>query len=215
MPGSPIVFFILAAVAVGTALGMLLSRNAIYSALFLALNFATVAMLYVILGAPFIALSQITVYAGSIMVLFLFVIMLLGAERLPDSESLRWQAVLAIPLLVVLAGDFAVYLMRRSVELGEAVPMPENFGAPAAIGETLFTQYMLPFEVTAVILLSATVGAIILAKPDRPSAGEHARRLRGLPRNVDRVTGLEVTDQASQPAANESEPVAASPASDR
>jgi NADH-quinone oxidoreductase subunit J len=178
MPGSPVVFFILAAVAIGTALGMLLSRNALYSALFLALNFTTVAILYLILGAPFIALSQITVYAGSIMVLFLFVIMLLGAENLPRGEALRWQPLLALPLVLVLAGNFALNLFRRSSELVNITPLTAEFGAPANIGETLFTKYMLPFEVTAIILLAATVGAIMLAKPDRPSPAELAQRNR-------------------------------------
>ena len=75
-----ILFFLLAIVAVSSALGMLLSRSAVYSALNLILNFGTVAVLYLVLSAPFIALAQITVYAGAIMVLFLFVIMLLGVE---------------------------------------------------------------------------------------------------------------------------------------
>ena len=82
MDANLIVFIILAVVAVGSALGMLLNKNAVYSALFLILNFATVAVFYIILGAPFIAMTQVTVYAGAIMVLFLFVIMLLGAEEL-------------------------------------------------------------------------------------------------------------------------------------
>ncbi|MDP1547877.1 MAG: NADH-quinone oxidoreductase subunit J, partial [Anaerolineales bacterium] len=77
-----IVFLVLSLVAISAALGMLISRNAVYSALFLVLNFVTVAVFYLLLGAPFIAMAQITVYAGAIMVLFLFVIMLLGAESL-------------------------------------------------------------------------------------------------------------------------------------
>src|SRR6187399_1375216 len=94
-------FLILALVAIATALGMLLSRNAIYSALFLVLNFITVAVFYVLLGAPFIAMAQVTVYAGAIMVLFLFVIMLLGAEVLRRGGSpLRWQTGLALLLAV-------------------------------------------------------------------------------------------------------------------
>ncbi len=76
-----VLFFVLALVAVASALGMLLSRNAVYAALFLILNFATVAVFYLLLERPFIALAQVTVYAGAIMVLFLFVIMLLGAEQ--------------------------------------------------------------------------------------------------------------------------------------
>ncbi len=168
MPGLPLVFFILAAIAVATALGTILGRNAVYSALFLVLNFATIAVMYLLLGAPFIALSQITVYAGSIMVLFLFVIMLLGAERLPKSKGLRWQPYVAVPLALILAADFAYILIRNTGGLVDVATTPANYGAPQAIGELLFTQYSLPFEVTAVILLVAVVGAILLARPDRP-----------------------------------------------
>jgi NADH-quinone oxidoreductase subunit J len=178
MPGLPIVFFILAVVAVGTALGMLISKNAIYSALFLVLNFATVAMLYLMLGAPFIALSQITVYAGSIMVLFLFVIMLLGAEKMQMPVTLRWQPWVAIALGVVLAGEFAYQIFTWTGQMTAVATPPAGFGTPQAMGEMLFTQFMLPFEVTGVILLSATIGAIILARPDRPSAGQAGRKLQ-------------------------------------
>ncbi len=176
MSGLPIAFFILAAVAVATALGMLLSRNTLYSALLLVLNFTTVAVLYLILGAPFIALSQITVYAGSIMVLFLFVIMLLGAERLPERPTLRFQTLAAIPLALLLLVEFGVNIFRWGGQAAAITPAPEGYGSPKAVGELLFTHYMLPFEVTAVILLVAVVGSIMLAKPDRPSAAEVLRR---------------------------------------
>ena len=177
MPGLPVVFFILALIAVATAVGTILSRNTIYAAMLLVLNFATIAMLYLILGAPFIALSQITVYAGSIMVLFLFVIMLLGAERLPrDSSAIRGHSFVAISLALILAATFGYYLFLRTSDLTGVTDLPANYGAPEAIGQLLFSRYMLPFEVTAVILLSAVVGSIILAKPDKPTASQLARR---------------------------------------
>src|SRR6266508_4597773 len=160
MPGLPVIFFILAGVAVATALGTILSKNAVYSALFLVLNFATVAVMYLILGAPFIALSQITVYAGSIMVLFLFVIMLLGAERLPKGEALRWLPLAAIPLALILAADFAYNLSQWTGQLVDVAETAPDYGAPKAVGQLLFTQYSLPFEITAVILLTAALGAI-------------------------------------------------------
>src|SRR6266498_4073389 len=100
-----IFFLVLALVAIATGMGMLMSRNAVYSALFLVLNFMTVAIFYILLGAPFIAMAQVTVYAGAIMVLFLFVIMLLGAESLPQAEVLPWQRPFAITLAVLLAGE--------------------------------------------------------------------------------------------------------------
>ena len=89
MSGELIVFFILALTAIASAAGMLLSRHAVYAALYLVLNFVTVAIFYLLLGSPFIELSQVTVYGGAIMVLFLFVIMLLGAEQIP--AEIKWQ----------------------------------------------------------------------------------------------------------------------------
>src|SRR5512136_1710124 len=108
-----ILFYILAVTAVATAIGMLVSRNSVYAALFLVLNFASVAVFYLLLGAPFIALVQVTVYAGAIMVLFLFVIMLLGADKLPKGTVLPWQRPLAIVLAVVLLAEAGFLLFQR------------------------------------------------------------------------------------------------------
>src|SRR3972149_9345438 len=100
-----VIFFILASAAVLTALAMLFSSNAVYAALFLILNFATVAVFYLLLSAPFIALAQVTVYAGAIMVLFLFVIMLLGGDQLASSKAIPWQRPLAVTLAILLAAE--------------------------------------------------------------------------------------------------------------
>jgi len=162
-----ILFLVLAVAAIVTALGMLRSRNAVYSALFLVLNFATVAVFYLLLGAPFIALTQITVYAGAIMVLFLFVIMLLGAEQLAKSTVLPWQRPLAIGLAVVLVVEAAYLLLFRNGSTNVITKAAENFGSPQAIGDVLFTQYLLPFEVTSVVLLIAMIGAIVLTKKEK------------------------------------------------
>ena len=165
-----ILFLVLALVAIATALGMLLSNNAVYSALFLVLNFATVAVFYLLLGAPFIAMTQITVYAGAIMVLFLFVIMLLGAERLASRQALPWQPWLASALAVVLVAEASYLLVGRRVATGEITPPTEAVNAAASIqnlGENLFGQYLLPFEVTSIVLLVAMVGAIVLTKREK------------------------------------------------
>jgi NADH-quinone oxidoreductase subunit J len=157
-----ITFIVLATIAVGAALGMLFSRSAIYSALFLVLNFGTVAVFYILLNAPFIALAQVSVYAGAIMVLFLFVIMLLGTELLPASKALPWQRPLAIFLAVILFAESAYMLFIRKAAAGD-VPQPvQTFGSPQALGQSLFTSYLLPFEITSVLLLIAMVGAIVL-----------------------------------------------------
>ncbi|HSR21078.1 MAG TPA: NADH-quinone oxidoreductase subunit J [Anaerolineales bacterium] len=162
-----VLFSILAVITVGSALGMLLSRSAIYAALYLVLNFCAVAVFYILLSAPFIAMSQVTVYAGAIMVLFLFVIMLLGTELLPKSDVLPWQRPLALGLALLLAAEGAYLLFGRGAAAG-AVPQPiETFGTPQGVGRTLFNQYLLPFEITSVLLLVAMVGAIILTRPKK------------------------------------------------
>jgi NADH-quinone oxidoreductase subunit J len=162
-----ITFIIVGAIAVAAAAGMLLSSNAIHSALFLILNMACIAFFYLMLNAPFMAMVQITVYAGAIMVLFLFVIMLLGAERLRQPETrIPWQ----VPTALALA---AVFLLTTGVAVlsGEIPEDPVSvsdagtaaFGSPQQIGEELFTDYVLPFEMVAILLLAAIVGAVVLA----------------------------------------------------
>jgi len=168
-----ILFLILALVAITTAIGMLMSKNAVYSALFLVLNFVTVAVFYLLLGAPFIAMAQITVYAGAIMVLFLFVIMLLGAERLAPAEVLPWQRPLAGALAFILVAEATYLLVTRARPAGDILPPADAVNTMdnlRELGQTLFTQYLLPFEVTSILLLVAMVGAIVLT--NRQKKGE-------------------------------------------
>jgi len=169
MSGDLILFLILALVAIATALGMLFSRNAVYSALFLVLNFVTVAVFYILLGAPFIAMSQITVYAGAIMVLFLFVIMLLGAEKL--TGEFEWRRIIfPVSLAVILVAEATYLLVSKARPAGDilapdaATNTMENL---RQLGMALFSDYLLPFEVTSILLLVAMVGAILLTKKEK------------------------------------------------
>ena len=172
-----ILFIILAGVAVGSALAMLFARNAIYAALFLILNFMAVALFYVSLDAPFIAISQVTVYAGAIMVLFLFVIMLLGAEQTGRTPPRWWYQPVSLFLGVVLLVEMAIIIFSQTGPLHSAsmysspipapVDVPTSFGTPLAIGQELFTSYLLPFEVTSILLLAALVGAIVLTRGEK------------------------------------------------
>ena len=159
-----IFFLILALIAVGAALGLLFSRNAVYAALFLVLNFITVAVLYLLLSAPFLAMAQVTIYAGAIMVLFLFVIMLLGTKKLKTSGEKLWQRRLAIGLGVVLLGELVTLFFVqgwRGTLIGD---IGSQFGSPESIGIELFNQYLLPFEITSILLLVGMIGAIVLTK---------------------------------------------------
>jgi NADH-quinone oxidoreductase subunit J len=164
-----ILFLILALIAIATALGMLLSRNAIYSALFLVLNFITVAVFYLLLGAPFIAMAQITVYAGAIMVLFLFVIMLLGAEAI-SAEFKRRDMIFPGILAFLLAAEATIIFITRARPIGNIVA-PDTAANTTTnlreLSDALFNQYLLPFEVTSVLLLVAMVGAIVLISKER------------------------------------------------
>lgn len=171
--GNPILFLILAVIAVGSALGMLLSRNAIYSALFLVLNFVTIAVFYLVLNAPFIAMVQITVYAGAIMVLFLFVIMLLGAERLGGVGAVRdWEWATAAFL-----GAALVLVFILEMVLGKGVGGTETAmfidSSPTALGLRLFEAYVFPFELTGVLLLIAMIGVVVLGRTKK--RGKHVQ----------------------------------------
>jgi NADH-quinone oxidoreductase subunit J len=175
-----LIFFIpLGLIAVATAVGMVLSKNAVYSALHLIVNFAAVALLYLMLGAPFIALAQVTVYAGAIMVLFLFVIMLLGAEQLRVEMKLKWQRPLAIGLGIVLLVEVLFLIFFGGEVLPPSTASVPGFGDPTVLAELLFSRYLLPFEVTSVLLLAAMVGAIVLSrrreKTSRPERGGSER----------------------------------------
>jgi NADH-quinone oxidoreductase subunit J len=164
-----IVFIILALTAIGTGVGMLVSRHAVYAALFLVLNFATVAILYLLLDSPFVALSQVTVYAGAIMVLFLFVIMLLGAEKLP--QEFKWKDLIPAIVLGLLLLAETVYLLFQKVTMTTGVASTAAAEAalsdPALAATRLFNNYLLPFEITSILLLVAMVGAIVLTKQEK------------------------------------------------
>jgi NADH-quinone oxidoreductase subunit J len=163
-----ILFLILSLIAIATAVGMLLSRNAIYSALFLVLNFITVAVFYLLLGAPFIAMAQITVYAGAIMVLFLFVIMLLnlGHDYHGDVRRGAWimagfvtTGLIGFALSRVLGGAAATESAASAIDASV-----RELGAVGAIAQPLFRDFLVPFELTSILLLVAIIGAVVLAK---------------------------------------------------
>ena len=159
-----IAFIVLGLVAIASALGMLFSKNAVYAAIYLIINFVTVAVFYLILGGAFIAVTQVAVYAGAIMVLFLFVIMLLGAEKLGQTETLAWQKPLALLLGIVLGVEALYVLVFRVNPTAPTGNLPDGFGSPGAIGMELFQRFLLPFEVTSVLLLVAMIGAIVLTR---------------------------------------------------
>ncbi len=169
-------FYFFAAVAVVASMLVIAQRNPIYSVLLLIASFGALSGLYVLLDAPFVAVTQIIVYAGAIMVLFLFVVMLLNAPH-EDTERdervhplrrpgpMRFGAALAVMLVVELVWA----LTKRGAETG-AFP-PAQAASVRAIGRSLFTEYAFAFEVTSVLILVAMVGAVVLARRDTPGRG--------------------------------------------
>ena len=160
------IFFFLAVVAVAAALGMLISRSPVTSALWLVLNLFCIAGLYITLNAPFIGVIQVLVYAGAIMVLFLFVIMLLNLSALPRLQEFDWKLGLAFVVGMVLLAQFVYVLAMGLGALPEPVIAETAVltGSATFIAAELFTTYALPFEVIGILLLVATVGAVMLAK---------------------------------------------------
>ena len=190
MPLDNVVFWVFAPISIGTAIAMVFQRNAVHAALFLVVNFFTIAVLYLVLDAPFLFAVQIIVYAGAIMVLFLFVIMLVGVDREESLvERLHWQRPGAIVLGLGLVAE-VVAAVRAGI--GFATKAPPNFdqlankgGNPAALSRVLFRDYFFPFEVTSVLLIVAAIAAMVLA---------HRRRGMTLAeREAEAVGGVDVS----------------------
>jgi NADH-quinone oxidoreductase subunit J len=158
----PLVFALAALLAVGCALGLILKRNPVHAALFLVGNLGSVAALYLTLNATFLAAAQVIVYAGAIMVLFVFAIMVLipGKEE-TGPDPLRSVRLVAVPFGALLLLEVLLMVVARPAV--RAAPRPVA-GGVQAIGRLLFTDYLFPFELASVLLLAALVGVLALAK---------------------------------------------------
>jgi len=158
-----ILFFFFAAVAVGAAINVLVQKHVLYSSLSLILMLTAMSALFVLLQADFLAVINVIVYAGAIMVLFVFVIMLLNLPQDEDGvDRLRSLKFIGIPM-----GLFLLFLVIATLwNVGGAASTPRITGSPKAIGASLFTDYVLPFELTSLLILIALMGAVVFAKKD-------------------------------------------------
>jgi NADH-quinone oxidoreductase subunit J len=161
-----VVFVVLAPVSVLSALGMVLNRNAVYSALLLVVNFFCLAGFYVLLEAQLVAVVQVIVYAGAIMVLFLFVLMLLGIGNEDIlTETIKGQRPAAAVLTVLLVVAVVAALVAGVLDTPPASLAQVNQGGNTqAIGRILFTRYVFAFEVAGLLLVVAAVGALVLGR---------------------------------------------------
>lgn len=184
MSGLDPVFVVVGALALVTAVGMVTARNLVHSALFMVSHFGLTAILYLRLDAPFLAAAQVIVYAGAIMVLFLFVVMLLGRQEARLDEPIAGQRLVAVPALVVL-GAALVTVAARGVPAapgGGAAAVPDGFGGPGSVGAALFSHWVVPFEIVSLVLLEAMIGAVVIAHfRRRPRRGDGAEDGGGAP----------------------------------
>jgi NADH-quinone oxidoreductase subunit J len=161
-------FWVLAIVSVGAGLGMVLARKAVHCAVLLAVVMLALAVMYAMLGAPFLALVQIIVYTGAVLMLFLFVIMIVGISA-ADSiiETIRgqrlWATLGGIAMLVLLS------LVIGNAVIGPAAPASAKFGNAnvTSLASLIFTRYLFPFEITSALLITAAIGAMVLAHRER------------------------------------------------
>ena len=157
-----IVFLTLSFLCVGAVVAMIVSRNQAHNALFLVLAFASLGGLFGLLGAPFMAVVQIIIYAGAIMVLFIFVIMMVNLREGLSPEKKKWTIAAAVAVGLILLAEIVF-----AVKGAPAAPLTGGEAAgsePAELGRLLFTKYLYPFEITSILIIAALVGAVVLVK---------------------------------------------------
>lgn len=164
-----LLFYLVAIVAIASALAMIFGSNATHSVLLMVVNFAMVALLYLMLGSPFLAAVQVIVYAGAILILFLFVVMLMGNDPGPMWEQIPLQRPLGLLLtFVLIMGMVPVVELANITGRRGAIPLTDD---PKLLAEALFSNFALPFEVTSLILLAAMIGGVVLAKQQADRTG--------------------------------------------
>ena len=166
-----IVFYTLAAFILGFGVMVVTARNTVHSVVFLVANFLCVAVLYVALGAEFLAVIQVLVYAGGIVVLYLFVVMLVNLKSLPDaSPDPRRRTFLGVVVSAAVLAEISAILVYTAVHPAAAPPAAGatvvTGGNTEVVGWLLYTDYLVPFEVASMLLLAAMIGAIVLAKKE-------------------------------------------------
>ena len=159
-----LIFFLLATLLVVSSLLVVFLRNVVHCAMALVGALLIIAVLFVTLSAPMVAILQVMVYAGAIMVLFLFVIMFLNPAELERQRGLWWGFGTILSLL--LAGVLIPFFLQEDVT-GESVPTTDAFGSPEMLAKSLFNDFVLPFEIASVLLLVSIIGAVVLAKREQ------------------------------------------------
>ncbi len=195
MSGQLLVFYAFAALALGSALATITRRNPVVAAVWLVATFFAVAVCYLLLSATFLAAIQILVYAGAIMVLFVFVIMVLDVDERGREEHRRPSRVARIGYYgsIVIAGGFLAFVLvgtlaRQYVQPGPDLSTKGDFGSAESIGRVLFTDYLFAFEAVSLLLLAAVIGAVVVAR-NRREREKQASQI-GMPLDARDAAGL-------------------------
>jgi NADH-quinone oxidoreductase subunit J len=178
-----VVFFFAAILALAGAIGVLAARNPFYSVLALVIHLLALAMLFLLLRAEFVAVAQVIVYAGAVMVLYVFVVAYVGGQEEPLGQRGSPLRIAAIVAAGGLAVELFIAVLGSGLKgiNGRGAPYSVGFGSPAEIGRLLLTKFLFPFEVASLLLLVAAVGAVMLA-----------RRRRGLEGGIDAPARVEL-----------------------
>jgi NADH-quinone oxidoreductase subunit J len=198
MPWATVVFLLVGALAILSALGMVAMKNPVHSAIFLVICFVQIAGVFVMLGAEYLAVIQIIVYTGAVMVLLLFVVMLVDIDDLPEFHTAEPLTRAVGTLLgVMLLIEVGIAIATRTITGTQGTATPENIAAVGgntqALGRVLYTQYLLPFELISMVLTVGVLGAIVLALPERLGLETGRRRdtiSLGHPRGTDAIVPL-------------------------
>ncbi|MGA2988951.1 MAG: NADH-quinone oxidoreductase subunit J [Candidatus Korobacteraceae bacterium] len=158
-----VLFLIFAALCVGGAINLLAQRHPINSALSLVVVMGSLALIYLLLGAEFVAAIQVIIYAGAVMVLFVFVIMLLNAGIEERSKGSRVAVMFGVPGLILVMGAAVWVLVEHNPRLA-SVSIGQLHGTAQGLGRLIFRDFLLPFEVTSLLILIAIMGAVVLAR---------------------------------------------------
>jgi NADH-quinone oxidoreductase subunit J len=196
-----ILFYVFATVLVGAAIGVITSRNPVHSVLFLVLCFFNSAVLWLLIEAEFLAIVLVLVYVGAVMVLFLFVVMMLdiNIEKLREGFTRYAPLGIVVALVVVAELYYVLWVKRAGVDVtGGVAPLPEGYSNTEAIGAVLYTDYVYPFQLAAVVLLIAIVAAITLTMRRRPGLKTQDVSKQVAVRRQDRVRLVKVEPEERQ-----------------
>jgi NADH-quinone oxidoreductase subunit J len=162
------VFFVFAAVAVFSAVAVITLRNPVHAVLSLVLTFFSTAALWLLAEAEFLGITLVLVYVGAVMVLFLFVVMMLDINIARMREGFARYLPFGLVVALIMGAELVLYVLARAPEAAPPAPAPADYSNTKALGEALYTQYLYPFEIAAVILLVAIIAAIALTLRRRP-----------------------------------------------